>query len=205
MSERLDEFMKTHRDEFDFLEPADKVWNNIDANLNKGKKRSFYPVLWKAAAILIVFGYSFWAQMQMEQTSPELREYVSVNKPKEAIAAPESEAKEMPVIAKQMDKVMPEFAETEQYYNRKVNSTVNELKVYLVKYPEVANDMKKDLAELDSVYRALKHDLGDNVAHDEILNAMIQNYRMKLQILEEIKSELMQTGTAKPKNDSHEI
>jgi hypothetical protein len=84
---------------------------------------------------------------------------------------------------------------------------MHEMNVYLVRYPDVANDMKKDLAELDSVYRNLKKDLGDNIANEEIINAMIQNYRMKLQILEDIKQALNQNNSIKSpsNNNGHEI
>ena len=39
---------------------------------------------------------------------------------------------------------------------------------------------------LDSAYVELKNDLKDNVDNEEVINAMIQNYRIKLQILEQI-------------------
>ncbi len=204
MSDKLENYVKQNREDFDFIEPNAKLWNKIEARLNEKNKRSF-SFLWKAAAIIIIFGFSFWAQMQMDQ-KPNIVNNETIQKNENVIAS-EPSVNEKPVQKNNLNPIIPEFAETEKYYNRKVNSTMKELKVILVKYPDVASDMKKDIAELDSVYKMLKRDLGDNVAHEEILSAMIQNYRMKLQILEDIRNELIQNSTIKPtiKTDSHEI
>lgn len=204
MSERFDKYVKQHRDDFDFLEPDAASWGKIENRLGRKSKTRNMSLVWKAAAILVIFGFSFWAQMQMEET-PKVVTRNNFNSTNEIAQSPETEEKT--IRAKQSNAMfLPEFAETEKFYSRKVNTTMKELKVYLVKYPDVANDMKKDIAELDSVYKSLKLDLGDNVAQEEILSAMIQNYRMKLQILEDIKNELMQ-NSVKPndKNNSHEI
>ena len=44
----------------------------------------------------------------------------------------------------------------------------------------------QDLSELDSIYGALQQDLRDNIANDEIVEAMIQNYILKIEILEDL-------------------
>ena len=43
-----------------------------------------------------------------------------------------------------------------------------------------------DLSELDSIYSSLKKDLRENIDNEQVLEAMIQNYRMKLKILEDL-------------------
>lgn len=200
MSEKLEDYVKKHRDDFDFLEPNAALWNKIETKLGPERKSRSLSILWKAAAVILVFGLSFWAQMQIGNKNQTITQHNIHTSTPELARAPE--IKEMPVASPEPEKnkLIPEFAETEKYYNRKVNSTMKELKVYLVKYPDVATDMKKDLAELDSVYRTLKRDLGDNVAQEEIISAMIQNYRMKLQLLEDIKSELMRSIATKNNN-----
>lgn len=206
MSDRLEDYVKKHRDDFDIHEPGAAMWNKIETRLGSRNRSRNLGIIWKAAAVVIVFGLSFLAQMQMEEKPRTITRQEFHKSDADIAQAPE--VKEQPAVApKPENNLIPEFAETEKYYSRKVTNTMKELKVYLVKYPDVANDMKKDIAELDSVYRSLKRDLGDNVAHEEILSAMIQNYRMKLQILEDIKSELIQESTTKTtnKNDSHEI
>jgi hypothetical protein len=207
MSDKLEQYVKQNRDNFDILEPNAALWNKIETKLEPKSRIVNFSFVWKAAVILLVFGFSYWAQMNMEQEPLPQMSGVRDSQDTNVIeTAKVFNDTEIPDVSKKMEPVMPEFFETEKFYSRKVNSTMKELNVYLTKYPDVAVDMKKDIAELDSVYRSLKRDLGDDVAHEEILKAMIQNYRMKLQILEDIKNELMQnSGFNSTKNDSHEI
>ncbi len=48
----------------------------------------------------------------------------------------------------------------------------------------------KDLEALDSACKELKTDLKDNASNAEVVNAMIQHYRIKLKLLENILDEL---------------
>jgi hypothetical protein len=201
---KLDDFMEKNRGEFDLIEPRAELWDKIDARLSRENKGRSFSIWWKAAAVVVVFGFSFWAQRQKDEEPTEVA-YNSFHESKVSVHET-VEPEQTPAFTKHLQKEMPELAETEGYYSRKVNTTMKELKVYLVKYPDVDANMKKDLAELDSVYLSLKRDLGDNVAHEEIIDAMIQNFRMKLQILEEIKATLEQNAAgATNKNKSHEI
>ena len=46
------------------------------------------------------------------------------------------------------------------------------------------------MEELDQVYEELKEDLNDNASNPEVIEAMILNYRVKLEILEELLDQL---------------
>jgi predicted CopG family antitoxin len=47
-----------------------------------------------------------------------------------------------------------------------------------------------DMEELDEVYLELKKDLKDNVSNPEVIEAMVLNYRVKLEILEDLLNQL---------------
>ena len=47
-----------------------------------------------------------------------------------------------------------------------------------------------DLEQLDEVYKELMNDLQDNADNEEVVQAMIENYRIRLQILEQILNEI---------------
>jgi hypothetical protein len=82
---------------------------------------------------------------------------------------------------------------------------LNEVQSALNAYPELKKDMSRELNELDSVYQSLKNDLKDNISNAEIVEAMIQNYRLKLNLLEQIHAELQaQNGINKIKKQNHE-
>ena len=50
-----------------------------------------------------------------------------------------------------------------------------------------------DLVELEGVFEDLKKDLKDDSDNQEVIEAMIQNYRIKLEILEEMLLQLNKT------------
>lgn len=60
MKDKLEEFIKQHRAEFDQHEPSDKIWNEISKQL-PGKRKAIFTAtsMWRAAAILF-FGISLY-------------------------------------------------------------------------------------------------------------------------------------------------
>ena len=64
--------------------------------------------------------------------------------------------------------------------------------------------MRPESRELDKIYKGLKNDLKDNVSNEEVIEAMIQNFRLKLQLLEEIQRQL-QSQKSNRKQPSHEL
>ena len=56
----------------------------------------------------------------------------------------------------------------------------------LAEYPSLEDELETDLSELDSIYISLKSDLNDNVANHEVIEAMIENYRLRISILEDM-------------------
>jgi hypothetical protein len=85
----------------------------------------------------------------------------------------------------QSNPLAAEVAEIENFYGNAIDQ-----KIALVRN-EIADDrILKDLDAMDEAFAELKADLNDNVDNHEVVEAMMENYRMKLQILEEILKEL---------------
>ena len=78
-----------------------------------------------------------------------------------------------------------ELAELEMYYNGQINQ-----KITLVKGQLDDDRILQDLTAMDQAFAELKSDLQDNVDNQEVIAAMMENYQLKLQILEEILKEL---------------
>jgi hypothetical protein len=55
---------------------------------------------------------------------------------------------------------------------------------------EIDPQIFEDLEALDQAMAELENDLRDNIDNEEVINAMIQNYRIKLEILEQIQAQL---------------
>jgi hypothetical protein len=186
MKDKLERFINENRKEFDRFEPNPNVWENIKVKVSKPVQRKLFPwnkVLWRAASVIVIFVISF-----------TISEFIHTNK---RIAETEKED----IIRNEF----PEIIEAEAYYTSLVNSKLTQIKKYATIYPNLQKQVDYDLVELDSVYMELKNDLKDNVHNKEIVEAMIQNYRLKLQVLEEILSSLDNIESKSQKVDSYEI
>ena len=172
MMDRLEKYVTEHRQDFDVYEPSEGLWDKI--RKPEVSQIKTIPWFWKAAAIFLVFGASFWAQQYMK----DQKQLMSIKGNK---ANPEM--------------AIPELAEANKYYTGLIQTKLNEVQTALVSYPEIKKDMRHELTELDSVFQSLKNDLKDNISNPEIIEAMIQNYRLKLNLLEQIQSELQQQNS----------
>ncbi len=171
--DRLEQYIDNHRDEFDVYEPSTEVWERIVQNKPKTKVRrlNWKKVIWQAAAVIVIFMISF-----------AIQEYLHRNDSK-----PVADSRQ-----ERMTPEIPELIEAEIYYTSQVNSRLAEFKKLAKRHPGLETQLEHDLSELDSIYADLKDDLKDNVANEEVIDAMIQNYRIKLQILEELLFQLKQ-------------
>ena len=77
------------------------------------------------------------------------------------------------------------LSEIETYYQSEIN-----YRIALVKSQLDDHRILEDLEAMDQAFRELKTDLKDNVDNEEVVTAMLENYRLKLRILEEILGEL---------------
>ena len=80
-----------------------------------------------------------------------------------------------------------ELAEADAYYGMLISNKVFQLENSRT---EIDLEIFEDIAALDLAFSELKEDLKDNMDNEEVVNAMILNYQIKLEILERILSEL---------------
>ncbi len=164
MKDRLEDFIMKNRESFDVLEPDPSLWLKINAgNQGKGKSRRLNWLRYTAAAAVIFASLSAGIY------------YISgIN------SSPE----------KLYGDLYKEIIETEAFYTNVVNQKYNELQPYMATSPDLKKELDFDLNELDGIYLDLKEDLKDNVGNPEVIEAMIQQYRMKVEILEQLLNQL---------------
>jgi len=180
--DRLEQYISENRDQFDFHDPDERVWNGINKKIHRGYKLpSLKKVISWAAVILITFGASYLLQefLHRNNTATDIKD------------------------KKHQKLEIPELQEAEIYYANLVDEKIIEIEPLLAGQPELGNALKNDLAKLDSICTELKGDLKDNIANDEVVEAMIQNYRLKLEILEDFLQQL-QGKTNEEKTDKNE-
>lgn len=186
-NDKFEKFVRDNKEEFDFLEPSPQLWNKIENELEEKKTHSlnWWKLSNRAAAVVIIFIMSYY-----------VHDFIAKQKESNIAINPEQQL---------ADSIKNEFLETEAYYTLQVNLKLNEVNELANKHPEIIKDIRNDISDLDSIYKGLKSDLNDNIANEEIIEAMIQNYRIKLDILESILNEMKNSSTSKKeKNENDE-
>jgi transposase len=184
MKDRLEQFIEDNRDSFDSFNAvqAEKVWGKIAEGRKDAQRRKILLRYFiRAAGVLLIFSLSYL-----------FHDFVYKNK----------EARISKNKINDIYNQIPELKEAEAYYASLVSIKMNEVKPFLSKNPQIRKYVNLDLSELDSIYISLKNDLKDNIDNEQIIEAMIQNYRLRLSILEELEAEIKQENAkdhAKPK------
>lgn len=181
--DRFEDFIRNNAEEFDFLEPKESLWDGVEKNLERRSRFNWRVITVRAAAVAAIFIVSFVAQKVIFNSNINL---------------PHQEAKVE----------IPELTEAEMYYNNVINAKLNNVQPLLEEHPYLQEELQTDLNELANIYQDLKNDLKDNVANQEVLEEMIQNYRLRVQILEEMAGFLMeqeQNEELNTKNNQYEL
>jgi hypothetical protein len=174
MRDKLEQFINENREAFDVFEPNPDLWKGIikedQATLPvvKSKKAIYY--FYRIAAVLLIAVLSVLAYEKF------------IKNTKEEIIAQNEQIKVDPEIV--------ELLEAEAYYKNEVGTKINELNHFSAQFPKVKTDVMNDLAELDSAYTQLKVELGKNIYKKEVIESMMENYRLKLSILEDVLTQL---------------
>ncbi len=170
MKEHLEDFVRGHSQDFDILEPDDRLWEGIDKKLNKANRRPVLYYIYRATAVAALLAVLFSVQQFFS--------------------------------GRQNAGEIPELQEADLYYTTLINQKMEQVKPFLSEYPGLEDELNNDLSELDSIYKDLKEDLKDNIANQEVLEAMIENYRLRIDILEEMVHFLDDTGDEINNNNS---
>jgi hypothetical protein len=171
MKDRLEEFVRSQREQFDMFEPDEKLWMGIEKKMDKSQKFNLGYYLIRAAAVAAILIITFTSYNYLGRRNSKNPE-------------------------------IPELKEAEIYYSGIIDSKLKEVQPLLSDYPDIKEDINSDLSELDSVYKNLKEDLKDNVSNQEVIEAMVENYRMRIEILEEMLEYLENKNEDSTKNKS---
>jgi len=98
-----------------------------------------------------------------------------------------------------------QLIEAEAYYTSQINSLYLEAEPLLAANPDLKDELNSDIAQIDSIYIDLRKDLKDNIANQEVVEALIMNYTIKIRILEDMLAILRENENNGEKNNSHEL
>jgi hypothetical protein len=181
--DKLEEHIRQNRDDLDRYIPPAGIWRGIRRKLKKQQSgmRKWFSI---AAMIVVILGTALvffrpeyrWSDSYKRKNSDE-----------------------------QIVRLAPQFKETEIYYNSLLNSLYKEATPLLTNNPEIKKELNYDLSQLDSICLDLKKDLKDNISNQDVVEALVQNYRIKIRILEDILTVLKENENNPEKKKNHEL
>jgi hypothetical protein len=178
--DNFEEYIRQNRESLDRYNPPSSVWNKILRNIRL-EKSPVYKWLSIAAMVTFIIGSSVFffksGYLSKSNGSIDLRSNQNNN----------------------------QLEETEIYYNNLINSLYREATPFLTGNPEIKKEFVTDISHLDSICVEIKNDLKDNISNQEVVEALIQNYRIKIYLLEDMLTILKEDETNTDKNNNYEL
>jgi hypothetical protein len=181
--DKLEEHIRKNREALDRYSPPAGVWNKINRQINS-ERFHVRRLLSIAAMFIVIIGSSlFLIKPWLSNKAPNQINRANIKNPFEN----------------------SQLQETEIYYNNLINSLYLEATPMLTGYPEIKKELSVDLSHLDSICNEIKKDLKDNIANQEVVEALIQNYRIKIRLLEDMLAVLKEAENNQKKKENHEL
>lgn len=166
MEDKWKKMIDENRHAFEQEEPDFQTWENIQSKLNLQSPRMVKlstVIRYAVAAVMVLSAGAYFMMHGMKS---------------EKVIAHQSEKNKTGFT---LSSVSPEYAEMEHYYVMRINATMSTLQSFNPD-PEILQAIN----DLDNERNELQNEMGDQVNQTEIINAMIENYRLKLELLEQM-------------------
>lgn len=169
----------------------DKFARLLDERLPQQKKPMF---LWlKVAAIgILLLGIGY---ILMTNTSGEPQEQIAVE---ETLPADNQENQK---ASKGLSDFSPEYKKLEDYYTRSITMGIASLEVN-PENQELIDGYMKRLSTLDKEYKKLNAELVNVGPNDLTVNALIDNLKLRLELLLKLKNKLRELKSANNENNN---
>jgi hypothetical protein len=166
----IEDIIRQNRDLFEDREPSEGHFDRFSVKLeiraqSRANKRSIVPYLLRAAVVtLLVTLSSLWTWDHFIRTGSSRMT---------------------------LGQVSPQYREVENYYIHQVNLMEGEIvNTDLKNNPEQKEVLMKEMKSMDSVYVSLQKELKANPNDERIINAMIDHYQTKLEVMTYIVNQL---------------
>jgi hypothetical protein len=166
----MERFIRDHREDFDSLEPSDKIWEQIESGMykkNKPAKLVTMTILkWSiAAAIMVTVGLaSLYFINQKDNVQPPQLTKTNTNDP----------------VVEQID---PQYGQMVAQFSALIETKQKELRSIEKDNPKLYAQFSTDIKKLDSTYQVLRSTLSANPNKEQLLQAMISNLQMQIDLL----------------------
>ena len=173
--DNLEKFIRNNRNDLDRYDPSPEIWDRIRKDTGN-RKIKFLRWSSAAAVAVIVLGIGFIVYSRFQENRHQVEAGNTYHQ---------------------------QLRETEYFYNTMINSLYQEAKPMLINNPDIEKELKTDMDHIDRICSELKKDLNDNVANQEVIEALIQNYKIKILLLEDMLAKMKENEPEK--RDSNEL
>lgn len=164
--ETLKKYIRKNRDSFDEKEPLEGHFDRFKQRL-EARKPAKKVNLFMVAAAAAVAGLILTGTLGILYNNSSLNRSNSNNL--------------------SLGVISPELKEVEDYYQSQINAKYNQIKsLKESSAPEIESEVNKTINDMDLGYYLLKKDLSNSPKQERIISAMIQQYQVRIDMLDQI-------------------
>lgn len=172
MKDKLEDFIRRNRAEMDGEEVPAGLWNKIASDLDeepegKGIIRLRSYIVWSAAALLLLSVATIFYQASLLREQHTQQGLASIEDTTDSTAEKSTYPSELQIL--------------EAAYQKEYSHTIG----ILENFPEEKQEILTELNELNREFESLKQELGQGYSNRDVLEALVENYRIKLELLEQ--------------------
>lgn len=169
----LDDYIRSHLDQFNSLEPQDDHYNRFSRKLDRlhaSRRSGPWITLLKIAAVLVIGSVISYAA---------LREFGFLG----------SDSRDLPAALSD-----PELSEAVDFYASQLDISYNKIKN--LRFNDDPNEKKQvlhELTEMDKQVQAMEQDLKQNPDDERVVHAIINFYQIKIEMMDVIIARAQQS------------
>ena len=188
MKDRLENFIRDNRKDFDQFEPPTALWHKIEKQLDEKQinTESVYKkekvvrlsfLLKMAASVIIVLCAGLWVYQYQSKQSSDL------------------------------SNIDPKLAEQQVHYAALIEFKRSELKLIEKEEPQLYHEFSSEIRKMDASYQKLQSDLPESPNQEETVKAMIRNLQIQTELLNQQLNIIQQINKVKKeqKNETQRI
>ncbi len=176
----LEDFIRNKRDQFDDREPAPQIWQQIQKAQPHARFQKRKAIMLRVASLAAVFLLGFFFNLWLSDTARQT-ESTHVQQ------IPEPQV----------------LQEARLYYTSLIDERKQQFFSLTAGNESLQNEIQAEFDQLEKAYASLEKDLADQMANEEVIEAMIQHYRIKLDLLEDILYQIKSAQSAEEKEVRH--
>lgn len=165
--DKLKDFIEEERASFEMEEPREGLWEDIRAELHPAdveepkRRKSLWSI---AASLVMLMGLGTILFLMTRDT----------DKPEGFAERTEASVLDLSMFGEEM-------AEVDRYYSIQVGSKMKELSAY-----DVDEEFMEEMEFLNEEFEMLRSEMGQGIDDSKVVEALIENYRLRLSLLEDL-------------------